>query len=41
MMGGTMEGVMEANVAKLKRRYPAGFPVKETMVDRWPIKEDS
>lgn len=28
MMGGTIEGVMEANVAKLKARYPDGFPVK-------------
>lgn len=28
-LGGTIEGVMEANVAKLKARYPAGFPVIE------------
>lgn len=27
--GGTVEGVMIRNVAKLKARYPAGFPVTE------------
>ncbi len=34
MMGGNIETVMSANVAKLKARYPDGFPVvaEETVV---------
>ena len=37
--GGTVEGVMIRNVAKLRARYPAGFPVteEESMVTRWPM----